>query len=237
VNLQSSWLLQGYFDFSSSHSHQSPSQEIRDALAQGLGLSSAALKIASYPVGPAWRYSFWWREGDSDYAEAQFFAQIGHFPILSLGVSVEKGLEGSRVPTAQQMNRRTWDWRGLIDRGELILSEDAPEASERLQQPINLRIRVSHSGDSDFYQFRTFSFVSGQWYERRVGSATVADIMRYLRDVDQRVDCWADVHFSIDLTPAEVEGMDATSVARLLLQFDRIRQRVHGRAANSAGGR
>jgi hypothetical protein len=51
MQLQAEWVLRGYFDFSNSRS--TPSQAVRDELADGLGLPKSGLRIRSYPVGPA----------------------------------------------------------------------------------------------------------------------------------------------------------------------------------------
>ncbi|MEM2112278.1 MAG: hypothetical protein QXX08_10465 [Candidatus Bathyarchaeia archaeon] len=92
MDFQCKWLFRGYFEVSDPAGGPSFTQQVRESLnAQIVG---ASFQIASYPVGPAWRHTFWWREGNSEYAEAQFFARIAEeYPVLSVGVSVEKGIE------------------------------------------------------------------------------------------------------------------------------------------------
>ena len=72
MDLQGDWLFRGYFDVSDPAGGPSITQQVRDSLAARLGQPAGSLRIASYPVGPAWRHTFWWGEGESDYAEAQF---------------------------------------------------------------------------------------------------------------------------------------------------------------------
>ena len=115
------WLRQGHYDFR----NQKPSymQAVRSELSRALGLADHPLRIASWPVGPRWRYTYWWREGKSNYAEAQFFASMAQeYPVLSLGVSVEKGYEGrQRAKGELRMDRRSWDWPADHDACNLMM--------------------------------------------------------------------------------------------------------------------
>ncbi len=70
MNFSGSWVRRGYFDFSTDDHRHAPTQAIRKELAVAIGVTADALRIKSFPVGPAWRHTFWWREGHSDYAEA-----------------------------------------------------------------------------------------------------------------------------------------------------------------------
>ena len=90
TSISASWLLEGLFDLSTQDRTHRTAQEIRRHLCEALGLSE--MEMASYPVGAGWRHVFWWRETKADFAEAQFVAAIsGEYPMLSLGISVEKG--------------------------------------------------------------------------------------------------------------------------------------------------
>ncbi len=73
------------------------------------------MEMASYPVGAGWRHVFWWRETEADLAEAQFIASISEeYPILSLGISVEKG-RATATKNRPALDP-TWDWRNLLRR-------------------------------------------------------------------------------------------------------------------------
>jgi hypothetical protein len=138
MSIHSSWLTRGYFDMSEEDSRPTTTQEIRDALAATL---ADPMRIAMYPIGPNWKHTFWWRDGSEDYTEAQFFMRIAEdYPILSVGVSVEKGLELPAVTErdSKHMNRRTWDWQRLTDRCNEVLETDVPFCAQQLHQPINL---------------------------------------------------------------------------------------------------
>lgn len=223
------WLRRGYFDFSADGGRNTPTQVIRDHLATSRGLPSSALRIASYPVGPAWRHTFWWREGTSDYSEAQVFAEIGHYPVLSLGVSIEKGREDAAAPANRRMVRSDWDWSILRQQVDLVLTDDVPASAASLQAPVHLRIRVRPQRDSnEKAEDRSFSFVDNHWYERRRGSATSEAIAEYVRRIDTLADCWVILHIAVDLDPTSVEGMTAEEVAGLLIRFEPVRVRLRG---------
>jgi hypothetical protein len=226
MQLQADWALRGYFDFSNNKT-ATPSKAVRDELAVGLGLPKSALLIRSYPVGPAWRFAFWWREGNADYAEAQFFMGIpADFPLLSIGLSVEKGRESTAARGSELMNRKTWDWPRLVTKGRKILDKDIEDLAAEVQRPINFRITLLPCGDS--LADRTFSFVGDKWYARHSGLATTADMASYLKDVDHQRDRWAIAQFSIDLAPTEISDWDTQSIARTLLCFNKIRRKLRG---------
>jgi hypothetical protein len=224
--IHGSWLVRGYFDLSQDNPRHSTTQEIRDILSTALGHQ---LQIASYPVGPAWRHTFWWREGTADYAEAQFFVRIDEdCPVLSIGVSVEKGREGVAGdigPASERMDRATWDWQRLIE-GRLVVLALVPEIAARVQRPVSLRLRVYHAGQLCLGESLTFNFVDGQWFRRHRGNTDMASIASHLEAVDQQIDRWVDLYFAVDLGPSVVEGMSAADVASLLLRFQQIRQQL-----------
>jgi hypothetical protein len=225
--IQSSWLIRGYFDLSGEDPHRTTTQEIRDALSTAL---RRQLRIAMYPVGPNWKHTFWWREGAVDYAEAQFFMRIDeNCPILSVGVSVEKGREGAAAeiaPASERMDRSNWDWQRLIQHRLDVLQTDVPETARRVERTVNLRIRAHHGGQLSRAESLTFSFADGQWFQRHHGTADVATIASRLEALDQRTDRWVDLYFATDLDPSTVEGMTAADMAGLLVRFQPIRERL-----------
>jgi len=234
MDLQGSWLFRGYFEVSNPSGGPSFTQLVRDSLATGLGRSATNFRIASYPVGPAWRHTFWWREGDSDYAEAQFFARIAEeYPVLSVGVSVEKGLEDpNAAPAAKRatyvMNRRTWDWQRLKNRAKDVLTVDVPACAELVSRPFELRFS-SHQyvrGKATADERRAFVLLDGTWFERHVGRVTESTIIDHMCDLDTRREWWANVYFGCDLAPHDVEGMKADALANILLNFAAIRTRI-----------
>ena len=135
MSIQSAWLVRGYFDLSADDPRHTTTQAIRDALSTALGRQ---FRIAMYPVGANRKHTFWWREGTVDYAEAQFFWRIDEdCPVLSLGISVEKGREGPSTlpipePDPERMDRRTWDWQRLMERRLELLEIDVPEVAAAL---------------------------------------------------------------------------------------------------------
>ena len=235
MDIQASWLLRGYFDFSKQDPHDRTSRRIRNELCVALGLPKDKLRIANYPVGPAWRHTLWWREGESDYAEAQYFLQIARaYPVLSLGVSVEKGIEASDLPTAvaekQDMDRSSWDWQRLGSAPEAVLENDVPAVASKLHQPVTVRFKVTRQRQVLEDESRTFSFVEGDWFERYRGAAQATEIAAYLVALDQRRDLWVVAHFAVDLSPRAADGLSAAKVAQLLSRFEPIRRRLRGYA-------
>lgn len=229
MDLQASWLAQGYFQVTDQM------QQIRDGLAARLGRSSSALQIAFFPVGPVWKHTYWWREGEADHAEAQFFARISReYPILSLGVSVEKGLEDSdAAPFARRhtflMNRRTWDWERLKGRMHDVLKTDVPACASLLERPFVVRFSAQQwvRGAATAEQGRrTFVLLNGRWFERYVGTATESAIAETLRGLDERKDWWVNAYFGCDLSPHEVTGMKPEDAAHILWQCSAVRRRL-----------
>ena len=237
MSVQGSWLLRGYFDLSGEDPHHTTTQTVRDLLSKSIG---RALRIAGYPIGPNWRHTFWWREGREDYAEAQFFMRIDRdCPVLSLGVSVEKGLEdklgGSGGADPDQMDRRTWDWQRLVDHRVEMLQTDVPEVARALSRAVNIRVRSYSPGHTPRAECRTFSFVSDRWFKRHHGTAEVLTIASHLETLDRCVDQWVDVYCGIDLDPAAAEGLTAEAIASLLLRFNLIRRKLSPRPADDQG--
>lgn len=236
MSLRGDWLVRGYFDVADPEGGQSATQQVRNQLADRLNQPPSRVRIANYPVGPAWKHTFWWREGDVEYAEAQFFAQIADdYPVLSVGVSVEKGLEDETCAPAGQrdkyvMNRQSWDWKRLIRLASVVLDADVPACARALSRPLSFRLFLLQyqSGEVIRRERRTFVFAGERWFERHVGTATPAGITECLQELDQRRDWWVDAHFACDLPPAEADAMSAEAATEILWHFDGLRRRLRG---------
>jgi len=227
ASISASWLLKGYFDFSAQDRNHRTTDLIRTDLCAALGLPNDGLRIAGFPVGASWRHIVWWREGNVDYAQAQFFAEVSEtHPVLSLGVGVEKGLEDHARRPEELMDRSTWDWPRLIAHLHVILSTDVAAVAAALGGPIALRIRSRQADTETAWETRAFSFVDGCWFERHVGRAEPDAISNYVRGLDSKRDAWTIVHFARDLGPTEADGLTPGGAAALLLGFDAIRRRL-----------
>jgi hypothetical protein len=227
MDIQSTWLTRGYFDLS-NEAQPTTTQIIRDELCTSLGITPGGLQIANYPVGPSWKHTYWWREGKRDYAEAQYFMQIAQsYPVLSLGLSVEKGFEDDAASKAnpQTLDRGSWDWPRLVAQSAAILEQDIPIVAGRLSQPLYFRFRV-HDRKRRGVEHRAFGLENGTWFERREGSSDSASIGRLISDIDKRQDRWAIVHFAVDLYPSLIDGMSASDLTKLLITFEPIRKKL-----------
>jgi len=225
--VHSSWLGQGFFILG----NEGLMPAVREELERLLALGRGGLRIKNYPVATNWKHTYWWREGDLDYAEAQFVAQIAkEYPVLSLGVAVEKGFEDAAVASRpeQVMTGDQWDWARLVLYIELVLAEDVAAAATATGGSITLRIRTRSgaAGDDVGWKSRAFSLVDGDWCERYVGRVQPERIADYVRDLDGRRDTWAIVHFATDITPGEADGLTASQVANTLFSFNPIRKRL-----------
>ncbi len=230
MDVRQEWLEHGFFQVTDS-SGKSFSQEVRKALAARLGLAPGDLRLASFPVGPAWRFALWWREGEVDFAEAQFMAAIAaDFPILSLGVSVEKGLEiPSLAPDdPRHMDRRSWDWPNFRRRTRQILMRDIPRCSQALGRPVSLRLIVIPWEKRPARERETHTFVcdGNAWFRRRKGHAQINDIRDLITDLDGGKDHWVNAHIVCDLAGSDIQGMTAEEVAGTLLTLSPIRDRI-----------
>jgi hypothetical protein len=238
MELQADWLLRGYFDVTDPSGGPSATQCIRDELAAGLDQPPETLHIKSYPVGPTWRHTYWWREGHLDYAETQFFAQISEeFPVLSVGISVEKGLENDEAaPPGFLMDRTTWDWQRLVDRASEVLGVAIPECATALRRPVALRLNATRydpgkTTQSERTTFRkAFVFIAGSWFERHSGTASPPKIVEHRSDLDRRAEWWVGASVVCDLGPGEINGMSPGALASLLLKFAPMRQRLRAEA-------
>src|SRR5262245_55404576 len=142
TSISAIWLQKGHFDFSGQDGRSTTSQLIKENLRVALGLPKYGLRIAFYPGGMRQRHIYWWREGKVKYAEAQFVAAISkEHPVLSLGVSIEKGCEDAEAKRAgDAMDRRTWDWPRLVKGVADILSSGVPAVARTLNSPVQVRV-------------------------------------------------------------------------------------------------
>jgi hypothetical protein len=223
MNAEARWLHQGFFVLGDERDNFT--RAVRDELKKSLGL---ALKIRGFPSRQGlWQHTKWWHEGGPNYSEAQFCARISkEYPILSLGVSVEKGVEGG-ADAEDEMDRASWDWPRFVRDAEEILSGDIPRVSNRLGQPVSLRVHVWREGA----ETRAFSWLADQWYERHKGTAVSADVARFISDVDSRRASWVAAYLAQDLGPLEADQLSPRSAADILMAFDPIRRRLRGRTA------
>jgi hypothetical protein len=224
MELKSQWVVRGYFDVA----EYPIMPAIKDRLAVALG---RPMHIAVYPPGPKFKRTYWWREGDDDYVEAQFCMRIdGDYPVLSIGVSVEKGLEQAAAAgkAFALMDRKTWDWRRLLDGSAEIFAKDVPRLASVLTKPLSIRIlaRRWDNGKREEALNRTFVCTEDRFFERHVGGVPADTIVSHLRELDQKQDFWVNVQFACDLLPADVEGLTEDVAAALLLKFNPLRKRM-----------
>jgi hypothetical protein len=209
---------------------------IKESLCDALHLPPGGLRIATFPTGPQFKHTYWWREGSRDYAEAQFVATIAKdAPVLSLGVSIEKGVESAGHPE-EVMDRAVWDWPRLIGALPEIVSVHVPAVAAKLAAPISIRVRtgINVEGESKrWWRVRAFTFVKDHWYDRHAGKVRVdaGAIVDHVKELDQSPERWAVVHIVRDFSPIEVNGMQPRAVSAVLLEFDGIRRKLRGSRA------
>jgi hypothetical protein len=227
ATVQASWLHKGYFVLRDD----GLMRDVRDILEKSLRLRKGSLSVRMYPEDQAWKHTVWWREAREPFVEAQFVAQIARgYPVLSLGVAVEKGYGSIKVgKTPIKRMNRSWDWHRLIANAERFLI-DVEELDKRFKiQPLTLRVTVTPASGRGS-KTTAYSFVNGVWYERYVGHATPRKIVQHLRNVDGMDDHWAIVHVACDLSPKEIDGWTARKLASTLIKFNAIRRRLRGLA-------
>ena len=227
ATVSASWLTKGYFVLRNDRLMC----DVRDTLERSLRIPRGSLSVRMYPEEQKWKHTVWWRRGRAPYKEAQLFVQIARgYPVLSIGVAVEKGYPSLKVAkhAAKRMDS-SWDWHRLIANAGTILGPDIRSLARRLQRPVTLRVtRTSVSGEGS--KTTAYSFAGGNWYERYEGHGAKRRIVEDLNKVDGMDDHWAIVHLACDLSPAEADGLTAVDVARTLIKFDEIRKRLRGRS-------
>lgn len=236
MELQESWLVNGYFELASEKG-RSFTQEVRDQLGDALG---SRLRSKSYPTRGR-RFWLWWRELEEPYLEAQFFAGLAlEHPILSLGVSVEKGFEeGKSAGEAEWMDRRTWDWPRLVDRRDILL-EEIRSIAERLRRPVFVKFHKKDlEGRTCERENRTFVH-HGSWHRRHQGSIDVKAISSHIENLDTLKSHWIEASFCCELSPGDARGMTTHELAGLLLAFAPLRAKImalsDGTEAGVGGG-
>jgi hypothetical protein len=227
ATVDASWLTKGYFVLRDD----GLMREARDVLEKSLRMPTGSLRVRMFPEERKWKHTVWWRQGSAPYKEAQFFAQIARgFPVLSLGVAVEKGYRSVTDPKdrAKRMDR-TWDWHHLIANAKTILGPDIRSMASRLRWPVTFRVRhtpVTADGSTT----QAYSFANGKWYERYEGRGAESKIVKHLKKVNGMQDHWAIVHLACDLDPKEADGLTARDLAATLILFNNIRKRLRGQA-------
>jgi hypothetical protein len=202
-------------------------------------LDLPTLQIAYYAAGPTWKYTFWWREGNSEYAEAQFFARIAEeYSVLSVGVSIEKGLEDRDAARSAKrlMDRKIWDWERLKNRAKDLLRLDVPACASTLSRPLELRFYTHRylRGKAGPRERRTFVFCEGAWFERHEGGAKPSTILDHVHDLDKRGDYWVNAQFGCDLFLSEVEGMTADAPREYPVEVRSHRERIRPKSVPRA---
>ncbi len=174
ASLSAAWLQEGPFDLGGPDPRHTTMISIKETLSDALRLPPDGLRIAFYPPGPQFKHTYWWREGGRDYAEAQFVAAIAkEVPVLSLGVSIEKGFEAG-VPgrPEQVMDRAVWDWPRLVSALPEILSVDVPGVAAKLAAPISVRVHtgIDVAGEPKrWWRVKAFTFFQDHWWHRHGG--------------------------------------------------------------------
>jgi hypothetical protein len=181
------------------------------------------------PEPNKWKHICWWREGPRAYAEAQFFAQIPEgYPILCLGLAIEKGYASDDwQPRAKRMNSG-WDWHRLLANSEAIFDGAAGRLAKRLKRPITLRIKTK-TAKAKGWELEAYSCIQSHWHHRHEGHIDAKRIMRRLEKIDADHKQWAIVHLACDLSRKEAHGLTAADIAARLVVFDEIRKRVRER--------
>jgi hypothetical protein len=234
MKIEARWLLCGYFDLSHQDSNHTTTQEIRAELSARLRVPR--MQIAMFPIGPNMKHTFWWRDGAVDYAEAQYFARIAEsYPVLSLGVSVEKGLDDvDHLPAARRdpylMNRSVWDWPRAVLNANALLAKAIPASAKSLSRPIVLRIDAKRVGPTEeIRDSRTYVLAEGAWFRRYVGTAGPKEIAEYLASLDRQRDWWVNLYIGADFGPSEADGMEPRKAAEILLSFKTVRDLLRGK--------
>jgi hypothetical protein len=226
------WLLKGHFDFDGQNPRKTTTMQIRDELCTARALPTKSLVIANFPSGQARKHTYWWRDTELEYGEAQFVAAVSKLhAILSLGVSVEKGVTAATARRREEiMDPNTWDWSRVVDGLSSVLTQDIPSIAEAITEPVHVRIR---SGDRTIaegraWHTRAFSFVQDQWFERHVERvrATPEDIVDYVHALNGQPDTWVILQFVRDLSADQADNKSPATIAAMLMQFDGLRRRL-----------
>jgi hypothetical protein len=235
-SISSAWLHKGHLEFHGQDPRRTTTISIRESLCASLGLpvppSQKSLKMAAFPSGMSFKHTYWWRETDLQYGEGQFVASISKLhAVLSLGVSIEKGVSKDTAARPEQiMDRALWDWQRLLDSLATILSADVPGVAASIERPVHVRIRSRDRliAGTRAWQMRAFSFVEDQYFERHTARVKSEPeiLAEHVRDLDRQADTWVIVQFACDLSAAEADGKSPSEVADILMHFDRIRRRL-----------
>lgn len=129
------------------------------------------------------------------------------FPVLSLGVAVEKGYRSVRVAKdrAKRIDR-SWDWHRLITSATTILGPDIRSMASRLPWPVTLRVKRTRL-TAEWSTTQAYSFANGNWYERYEGDGAKWRIVEHLNEVDRMHDHWAIVHLACAWPREKADGL------------------------------
>jgi len=226
--LDPNWLTRGNF-YDLTAKAPPIMRAIQEELCRQLRMPTSQLRIAHFPPRETYKHCYWWREGKTGFVEAQFFAEVSRsYPVLSLGVSIEKGRENV-VQTGSKplMDRRTWDWGRLVDHLPAMLDGDLRHAAGIPPAPIHVRVRSRGlvPAGLNAWVTRAFSLIEGDWFQRHHGPVEATDVLEYIRDIDKHSDTAAIMHFARDVFPSDIKKMSATDAANILMRFDPLRQR------------
>lgn len=207
------WIRRGNFVLGSvSHGHQ---DTFSIAVRKELTKTTSIKKHAGYPSRDL-RHSIYWREGDVNYAEAQFFASISqHHAVLSIGVSVEKGDES--------VDHRTWDWPHVLKVVPRLVKDKLPALAEQLPRPLVIWLQPSLRAKQIEQGSRTFMFEERQWFERHIGKVAVEKIVQAIADADKNTELWVNLHIGYELSEADASGLTPAEFAERLRAFDAMR--------------
>ena len=221
------WLFKGHFDLDPQSPGSGMMKQIRmklphvPAAAHEHQIADTADGTETPTVGEA-----------SQYREGQFVAAISKLhPVLSLGVSVEKGVTAATASRPEQvMVPNFWDWPRLVGGLSHVLEEDVPSIADAITDPVHVRIRSRDRTITKVraWQTRAFSFVRGQWFERHVPrvQATPNEIGEHVRTLNDQPDTWVIVHFVRDLSADQADRKSPADIAGMLMQFDGLRRRL-----------
>lgn len=210
--MKAQWLMQGHFDFgttrgSSRHTYMMEARDVLD------GLTGKHFNLeASEPVMVA--RTRWFREGNTNGAEAQFTAEIDlRSPVLWLGIGVERG-------AAQQENLEALDWTRMIRTPPQRLGSTLAQLGGG-DRPLFVRVETAAEAD-------VFVLIDDCWYRRsyKRGDSTKVEwsaVVASIRDLDQSGDTWGRVLFAHCFFPPEVEKLTPDALANELYRFEDLR--------------
>ena len=150
-------------------------------------------------------------------------------PVLTLGITVEKGIEDPAHVSdpSELMVRGDWDWSNLMETAPEIIETTLPACAKILKRPVFLRCYGSVPGTKE-QRRKHYGFVDKRWFRRHEGGVETGSIMEALRTFDSHKNWWVDVFIGCDFSPSEVAEMDTEEAANTLLAFAPLRRMLRG---------